>query len=44
MLEGEDVAVDQFLALGGGVEVLAPSSLRASLRAAGERLARLNHP
>ncbi len=44
MLEGEEVAVDQFLALGGGVEVLAPSSLRASLRAAGERLARLNHP
>ncbi|MCK8669636.1 YafY family transcriptional regulator [Rhodococcus sp. HM1] len=44
MLEGEDVAVDQFLALGGGVEVLAPSSLRAALRAAGERLARLNHP
>lgn len=44
MLEAEDVAVDQFLALGGGVEVLAPVSLRASLRAAADRLARLNDP
>lgn len=44
MLEGEDVAVDQFLALGGGIEVLAPVSLRASLRSAAERLARLNDP
>lgn len=44
MLEGADVAVDQFLALGGGVEVLAPAPLRAALRAAGERLAQLNHP
>ncbi|WP_068154960.1 helix-turn-helix transcriptional regulator [Rhodococcus phenolicus] len=44
MLEGEDVAVDQFLALGGDVEVLAPASLRASLWAAADRLARLNAP
>ncbi|MFZ2526594.1 MAG: YafY family protein [Rhodococcus sp. (in: high G+C Gram-positive bacteria)] len=42
MLEGADVAVDQFLALGGGVEVVEPPSLRAALCAAADELAQLN--
>lgn len=42
LLESEEVALDQLLALGGGVEVVAPESLRAALRAAGEALARCN--
>jgi predicted DNA-binding transcriptional regulator YafY len=42
LLETEEVALDQLLALGGGVEVVAPRSLRAALRGAGETLARCN--
>ncbi|MFF0815020.1 helix-turn-helix transcriptional regulator [Rhodococcus sp. NPDC003318] len=41
-LEAEGVAVHQLTALGGGVEVLAPPSLRAALRAVGEETARRN--
>jgi predicted DNA-binding transcriptional regulator YafY len=41
-LEAEDVAVHQLTALGDGVEVLAPATLRAGLRGIGEVLARRN--
>ncbi len=46
MLEAEDVALEQFGALGPGVEVLAPVSLRAALRETALRIAHLNgaHP
>lgn len=37
-LEAEDVAVHQLTALGGGVEVLAPATLRAGLRATAQRM------
>lgn len=42
LLEAEDVALDQLTALGGGVEVLEPQSLRESLRAVGEAITRRN--
>ncbi|RDI26895.1 putative DNA-binding transcriptional regulator YafY [Rhodococcus sp. AG1013] len=42
MLEAEEVALDQLTALGGGVEVLEPASLRAGLRAVAEEVARRN--
>ncbi|MFG1783133.1 helix-turn-helix transcriptional regulator [Rhodococcus oryzae] len=42
MLESEEVAVHQLTALGAGVEVLEPASLRAGLRAIGEEMARRN--
>ena len=42
VLEAEDVALDQLTVLGGGVEVLGPHSLRESLRAVGESIARRN--
>ncbi|MFD4182550.1 helix-turn-helix transcriptional regulator [Rhodococcus sp. NPDC058514] len=42
LLEAEDVAVHQLTALGAGVEVLAPASLRAGLRAVGEAMAGRN--
>ncbi|GAA4485766.1 YafY family protein [Rhodococcus olei] len=41
-LEAEEVAVHQLTALGAGVEVLAPASLRAGLRAVGDEIARRN--
>ncbi|REE72908.1 putative DNA-binding transcriptional regulator YafY [Rhodococcus wratislaviensis] len=42
LLEAEDVALDQLTVLGGGVEVLQPHSLRESLRAVGDAIARRN--
>ncbi len=42
MLEAEEVALDQFCALGPGIEVLEPSSLRGALRESALRTARLN--
>lgn len=42
MLEAEEVAVHQLTALGAGIEVLAPPSLRSGLRAVGEQLALRN--
>ncbi len=42
MLEAEEVALDQFCALGPGIEVLEPSSLRVALRESALRVARLN--
>ncbi|TQF69306.1 YafY family transcriptional regulator [Rhodococcus spelaei] len=42
MLESEEVALHQLTALGGGVEVLAPKSLRAGLHAVGREIARRN--
>ncbi|MGO4204518.1 helix-turn-helix transcriptional regulator [Rhodococcus sp. TAF43] len=42
MLEAEEVALDQLTALGGGIEVLEPASLRAGLRAVAEEVARRN--
>lgn len=42
VLEAEDVATDQLLTLAPGVEVLAPTSLRAALATAGRETARLN--
>jgi predicted DNA-binding transcriptional regulator YafY len=42
VLEAEDVALDQLTALGGGVEVLQPHSLRTSLRAVGEAITSRN--
>lgn len=42
MLEAEEVALDQFVALGSGIEVLEPSSLRIALRDSAGRTARLN--
>lgn len=46
MLEAEEVALDQFFALGPGIEVLEPSSLRSALRESALRIAHLNgaHP
>ena len=41
-LEAEDVALDQLTVLGRGVEVLQPHSLRESLRAVGDAIARRN--
>jgi predicted DNA-binding transcriptional regulator YafY len=41
-VESEEVALDQLPALGDGVEVLAPASLRRSISAMGERLTALN--
>ena len=41
-VEEEAVAAGQLLALGAGVEVLAPLSLRASIAATGRRMAALN--
>ncbi|MFC7446347.1 helix-turn-helix transcriptional regulator [Rhodococcus daqingensis] len=41
-LESEEVAVHQLTALGAGVEVLGPDSLRAGLRAIGAEMARRN--
>ncbi|QNG20098.1 YafY family transcriptional regulator [Rhodococcus triatomae] len=38
-LESEEVAADQLIALGDGVEVLAPAALRVALRAVGEAVA-----
>jgi predicted DNA-binding transcriptional regulator YafY len=38
VLEAEDVALEQLTALGAGVEVLAPASLRAALRDTGEAM------
>jgi len=43
-VESEAVALDQLLALGPGVEVLAPHSLRHALAAAGLTIAHLNAP
>ena len=43
-VEEEAVAAVQLLALGDGVEVLAPASLRAALAATGRRMAELNGP
>jgi predicted DNA-binding transcriptional regulator YafY len=43
-VEEEAVAAGQLLALGAGVEVLAPRSLRASIAATGLRMASLNGP
>jgi predicted DNA-binding transcriptional regulator YafY len=42
LLESEEVAVHQLTALGAGVEVLEPASLRAGLRAIGAEMARRN--
>ena len=42
LLESEEVAVQQLTALGPGVEVLEPASLRAGLRAIGAEMARRN--
>ena len=42
VLEAEDVALEQMTVLGGGVEVLQPHSLRESLRAVGDAIARRN--
>ncbi|MCL2533232.1 MAG: YafY family transcriptional regulator [Nocardiaceae bacterium] len=42
MLEAEDVAVEQFVALGPGVEILEPGSLRTALREAALGIADLN--
>lgn len=41
-LEAEEVALDQFLAFGPGIEVLEPPSLRSALREAARRTALLN--
>lgn len=38
VLEAEDVALEQLTALGAGVEVLAPASLRAAMRDTGEAM------
>ena len=43
-VEEEAVAAGQLLGLGDGVEVLAPTSLRASIAATGRRMAVLNAP
>lgn len=43
-VEEEAVAAGQLLALGDGVEVLAPASLRASIAATGRRMAARNAP
>ena len=43
-VEEEAVAAGQLLALGDGVEVLAPASLRASIAETGRRMAALNAP
>ncbi|MCM3923510.1 WYL domain-containing protein, partial [Frankia sp. AiPs1] len=42
--EGPDVALSQVLALGDGVEVLAPEELRAALAETGRRIAARNAP
>ncbi|EIV93083.1 YafY family protein [Frankia sp. QA3] len=42
--EGPDVALSQLLALGDGVEVLAPEDLRAALAETGRRMAARNAP
>lgn len=43
-VEAEDVALQQLLGLGAGVEVLEPASLRAALAATGRTVAVLNAP
>ena len=43
-VEEEAVAAGQLLALGAGVEVLGPASLRASMAETGRRMAELNAP
>ena len=43
-VEEEKVAAGQLLALGDGVEVLAPPTLRAAIAATGRRMAELNAP
>lgn len=43
-VEEEAVAASQLLALGDGVEVLAPATLRAAIAATGRRMAELNAP